>query len=186
MNPGFSFCRPAALPLALACAFSAAAGSAWAQTDATTVAQLGAVNLPDTVVTATRVAQPLTDVLADVTLIDRQHIDDSGAVNISDLLARQPGLELSRSGGPGTATGMFLRGAETRFTAVYIDGVRVDSQATGGAPWEAISLAQVERIEIVRGPAAAVYGSDAVAGVVQIFTRKGEGPFTPYVGVGAG
>jgi vitamin B12 transporter len=81
---------------------------------------------------------------------------------------------------------VFLRGAETRFTAVYIDGVRVDSQATGGAPWEAISLAQVERIEIVRGPAAAVYGSDAVAGVVQIFTRQGEGPFTPYVGVGAG
>ena len=186
MNPGVFSCRPAALPLALACALSGAAASAWAQADATTVAQLGAVNLPDTVVTATRVAQPLSDVLADVTLIDRQHIEDSGAVNITDLLARQPGLELSRNGGPGTASSMFLRGAETRFTAVYIDGVRVDSQATGGAPWEAISLSQVERIEIVRGPAAAVYGSDAIAGVIQIFTRKGEGPFTPYVGVGAG
>ena len=187
MNPGFSFCRPAALPLALSCAL-AGASSVGAQTlpEATTVAQLNAVNLPDTVVTATRVAQPLTDVLADVTLIDRPHIEDSGAVTISDLLARQPGLELSRSGGPGTATSLFLRGADSRFTAVYIDGVRVDSQATGGAPWEAISLAQVERIEIVRGPAAAVYGSDAVAGVVQIFTRKGEGPFTPYVGIGAG
>ena len=126
MNPGVFSCRPAALPLALACALSGAAASAWAQADATTVAQLGAVNLPDTVVTATRVAQPLSDVLADVTLIDRQHIEDSGAVNISDLLARQPGLELSRNGGPGTASSMFLRGAETRFTAVYIDGVRVD------------------------------------------------------------
>lgn len=119
---------------------------------------------PPVVVTATRVAQPLTDVLADVTLIDEQQIQRSGAVNITDLLARQPGLELSRNGGPGTASSLFIRGADTRFTAVYIDGVRVDSQSTGGAPWEAIALGQVERIEIVRGPAAAVYGSDAGSG----------------------
>ncbi|MEB2349147.1 MAG: TonB-dependent receptor [Comamonadaceae bacterium] len=145
-----------------------------------------AAPLSEVVVTATRVAQPLTDVLADVTLIDREQIERSGAVTITDLLARQPGLELSRNGGPGTSTSMYMRGAEQRFTAVYIDGVRVDSQSTGGAPWEAISLGQVERVEIVRGPAAAVYGSDAVAGVVQIFTRKGEGSFTPYVGIGAG
>ena len=138
------------------------------------------------VVTATRVEQPLTDVLADVTLIDRQQIKQSGAVNVTDLLARQPGLELARNGGPGTSSSIYIRGADTRFTAVYIDGVRVDSQSTGGAPWEAIALGQVDHIEIVRGPAAAVYGSDAVAGVVQIFTRKGEGAFAPYVGVGAG
>ena len=175
--------RPAALPLALCCAFPA-----WAQSapDATTVAQANAANLPETMVTATRVEQPLTDVLADVTLIDEEQIRQSGAVNIADLLQRQPALELSRNGGPGTTTSMFLRGAETRFTAVYIDGIRVDTQSTGGAPWESIALGQVERIEIVRGPAAAVYGSDAVAGVIQIFTRKGEGPFTPYVGVGVG
>ena len=172
--------RPAALPLALACAFSAHAAQD------TTVAQLAAPSLPDTVVTATRVAQPLTDVLADVTVLGDEQIRASGAVTVSDLLARQPGLELSRNGGPGTATSLYLRGAETRFTAVYIDGIRVDSQSTGGAPWESIALGQVERIEIVRGPAAAVYGSDAIAGVVQIFTRKGEGPFTPYLGVGAG
>ena len=172
--------RPAALPLALACAFSAHAAQD------TTVAQLAAPSLPDTVVTATRVAQPLTDVLADVTVLGDEQIRASGAVTVSDLLARQPGLELSRNGGPGTATSLYLRGAETRFTAVYIDGIRVDSQSTGGAPWESIALGQVERIEIVRGPAAAVYGSDAIAGVVQIFTRKGEGPFTPYVGVGVG
>ena len=172
--------RPAALPLALACAFCAHAAQD------TTVAQLAAPSLPDTVVTATRVAQPLTDVLADVTVLGDEQIRASGAVTIGDLLARQPGLELSRNGGPGTATSLHLRGAETRFTAVYIDGIRVDSQSTGGAPWESIALGQVERIEIVRGPAAAVYGSDAIAGVVQIFTRKGEGPFTPYLGVGAG
>ena len=175
--------RPAVLPLALCCALPALAQSADAPLS---VAQLSAPALPETVVTATRVAQPLTDVLADVTLLDETQIRRSGAVNIADLLARQPGLELSRNGGPGTATSLFLRGAESRFTAVYIDGIRVDTQSTGGAPWEAISLGQVERIEIVRGPAAAVYGSDAIAGVVQIFTRKGEGPFAPYLGVGIG
>lgn len=175
----------ACLPLSLCAAF--AAFPVAAQEGAERFALAADVpELSQVVVTATRTPQPLSDVLADVTLIDREQIENSAAVTISDLLVRQPGLELSRTGGPGAATSMFLRGADTRFTAVYIDGVRVDSQSTGGAPWEAISLGQVERIEILRGPAAAVYGSDAVAGVVQIFTRKGDGPFTPYVGVGAG
>lgn len=176
--------RPAALPLALCCAWPALAQPL--DSPAATVAQLRAPSLPETVVTATRSEQPLTDVLADVTLIDEAQIRRSGAVNIADLLQRQPGLQLSRNGGPGSATSVYLRGAENRFTAVYVDGVRVDTQSTGGAPWEAIALGQVERIEIVRGPAAAVYGSDAIAGVVQIFTKKGEGPFTPFVGVGIG
>ena len=185
--------RPAVLPLALCCALPALAQSPSPSEStsqpapaAATVAQLSAPSLPETVVTATRSEQPLTDVLADVTLIDEEAIRQSGAVNIVDLLQRQPGLELSRNGGPGTTSSLFLRGAENRFTAVYIDGIRVDTQSTGGAPWEAMALGQIERIEIVRGPAAAVYGSDAIAGVVQIFTRKGEGPFTPYVGVGVG
>jgi len=174
-----------------ACAFLSlavlSASSSFAQDGPRQLALAASVpQLSEVVVTATRTEQPLSDVLADVTLIDREQIERSGVITVSDLLARQPGLELSRSGGPGTATGLFLRGAETRFTAVYIDGVRVDSQSTGGAPWEAMALGQVERIEIVRGPAAAVYGSDAVAGVIQIFTRQGEGPFTPYVGIGAG
>ena len=181
-NRLFSF-RPAALPLAVSCAL-AAAGAAQAQTLA--APGVDVPSLPQTVVSANRVGQPLTDVLADVTLIDEQQIRASGAVNITDLLQRQPGMTLSRNGGVGAVSSLYIRGADNRFAAVYIDGVRVDSQATGGAPWEAMALGQIERIEIVRGPAAAVYGSDAVAGVVQIFTKKGEGAFTPYVGVGAG
>lgn len=181
------FNRPRARVCAVLTFAALAAHPALAQSGGEQVALAPSVpQLSEVIVTAARTPQPLSDVLADVTLIDRTQIERSGAVTISDLLARQPGLELSRSGGPGTATGLFLRGAETRFTAVYVDGVRVDSQATGGAPWEAISLGQVERIEIVRGPAAAVYGSDAVAGVVQIFTRQGDGPFAPWVGAGAG
>lgn len=142
--------------------------------------------LKEVVVTATRVAQPLTDVVADVSLIDREAIERSGATGLADVLARVPGIEISRNGGIGGTTSVFLRGADTRFTAVYLDGVRIDSQSTGGAPWEAIPLAQIDRIEVLRGPAGAIYGSDAIAGVVQIFTRKGEGAFTPYLGLGLG
>ena len=160
---------------------------AWAQSGAERLALAAtAPQFSEVVVTAARAPQPLTDVLADVTLIDRDQIAQSGAVTITDLLARQPGVELSRSGGPGTATGVFLRGAETRFTAVYIDGVRIDSQSTGGAQWEQIPLSQIDRIEVLRGPAAAVYGSDAIGGVIQLFTRRGEGPARPYVAAGLG
>ncbi|MFP5484547.1 MAG: TonB-dependent receptor domain-containing protein [Gammaproteobacteria bacterium] len=143
-------------------------------------------SLQDMVVTATRTEQPLADLVADVSIVDRETIEASGATGLADVLARLPGVEISRNGGVGNATSLFVRGAETRFTAVYIDGVRVDSQSTGGAQWEQIPLAQIERIEVLRGPAAAVYGSDAIGGVVQLFTRKGEGAAAPYVGVGLG
>lgn len=162
--------RLAVLNLALAAAFPVFAQS----------------QLAPVVVTAARVAQPLTDVVADVSLIDREQIERSGATGLADLLARLPGVEFSRNGGSASTTSVFLRGADTRFTAVYLDGVRIDSQSTGGAPWEVIPLAQIDRIEVLRGPAGAIYGSDAIAGVVQIFTRKGEGPFTPYLGLGLG
>ncbi|NMM76166.1 TonB-dependent receptor domain-containing protein [Acidovorax sp. SRB_24] len=142
--------------------------------------------LRETVVTATRTAQPLSDLVADVSIVDRETIDNSGATGLVDVLARLPGVEISRSGGVGNASNVFLRGAEGRFTAVYIDGVRVDSQSTGGAVWEQIPLSQIDRIEVLRGPAAAVYGSDAIGGVIQLFTRKGEGPAAPYVGIGLG
>ena len=137
-------------------------------------------------VTATRVAQPLLDVVADVTVLDRAAIERSGAVGLADVLARLPGVELARNGGPASVTGVFVRGADPRFTAVFIDGVRVDSQSTGGVTWNVLPLAQIDRIELVRGPAAAVYGSDAVGGVLQLFTRKGEPGFAPSASVGVG
>ena len=142
--------------------------------------------LGETIVTATRSAQPLSDVVADVSIIDREQIERSGAVGLADVLKRLPGVEMSRNGGPAATTSVFLRGAESRFTAVYIDGVRVDSQATGGAAWEAIPLALIDRIEVLRGPAAAVYGSDAIGGVIQIFTKRGEAGFSPYADAGFG
>ncbi|WP_338798957.1 TonB-dependent receptor [Acidovorax sp. DW039] len=143
-------------------------------------------SMSEMVVAATRTEQPLSDLVADVSIVDRDSIERSGATGLGDLLARLPGVEMSRNGGPGTTTSLFLRGAETRFTAVYIDGVRMDSQSTGGAAWETIPLGLIDRIEVLRGPAGAVYGSDAMGGVIQIFTKRGEKGVAPFVSVGVG
>lgn len=163
----------------MACATLSTVSGAHAQ-------QVPGVALKEMVVTATRVEQSLTDVVADVSVIDRDTIERSGAVALADVLVRVPGLSMARNGGLASTTSVFVRGAESRFTAVFVDGVRIDSQSTGGASWQNIPLSQVERIEVVRGPAAAVYGSDALGGVIQIFTRKGEAGFTPSLGLGVG
>ena len=191
-NP--SFCECAVAPVRVRLRHSALAlvamsvCAAQAQEGSVQLAQnLRAPSMNEVVVTATRSAQPLSDIVADVSVVDRETIEQSGATGLADVLARLPGVEVARNGGPASSTSLFLRGAETRYTAVYIDGVRVDSQAgSGGAPWEAIPLSLIDRVEVLRGPAAAVYGSDAIAGVVQVFTRKGEAGVAPYVGVGAG
>ena len=177
MKLAFLSARLAVLLGSLACVLS---------TSAQTAAPAPVATLPEVVVTATRVLQPLTDLVADVTIVDRSQIERSGATGLGDVLARLPGVEMARNGGVGGITSVYLRGAETRFTAVFIDGVRVDSQGTGGASWDVIPLSQVDRIEVLRGPAGAVYGSDAMGGVIQIFTRKGDGPPSPYVGLGLG
>jgi vitamin B12 transporter len=149
-------------------------------------AQHESPTLGTVVVTANRTPQPLSTVLADISVVDRDAIERSGAPGVADVLARLPGIEFARTGGPGAATSVYIRGSETRHAAVYIDGVRVDSQSTGGAAWEQIPLEQIERIEVLRGPAAAMYGSDAVAGVVQLFTRRGEGAARPTASLTAG
>lgn len=166
--------RHACLPLALASAFG---GLAHAQE---------APTLGETVVTANRTPQALSDLVGDVSIVDRKTIERSGATGVADVLSRLPGIEITRNGGVGNTTSLFIRGAETRFTAVYLDGVRIDSQSTGGAGWEGIPLSQIDRIEVLRGPAAAVYGSDAIGGVIQLFTKRGEEGVSPYAGIGFG
>ena len=174
MNTRLIHVRFAALPLSLATVFPS-------------FAQTNPPLLKETFVTATRTDQPIGDVVADVTLIDREVIERSGAAGIADVLARVPGIEIARNGGVGNQTNVFTRGGESRHTVVLIDSVRVDSQSiSGGVNWQAIPLAQIDRIEIVRGPTSAVYGSDAAAGVVQIFTKKGQGAFTPDITLGYG
>ena len=143
--------------------------------------------LNEVVVTAARIEQPLSEVLADVTVIDRASIERSGATGVADLLSHYSGVQFQRNGGVGNTTSVYIRSTNTNHTAVYVDGVRIESQsASGGFTWQTLPLAQIDRIEILRGPAAAIYGSDAIGGVVQVFTRRGQGAFQPYAGIGAG
>ncbi len=145
-----------------------------------------ASNIPIVVISATRSAQALSEALADVSVISRSSIERSGAGSVAQLLQQSHGMNMSQNGGPATPTSVYIRGADSRFTAVFIDGVRIDSQSTAGASWQSIPLAQIDHIEVLRGPAAAVYGSDAVAGVVHIFTRQGDEGFFPSVQMGIG
>lgn len=143
--------------------------------------------MDEVVVSATRTEQRLSDVLADVTVVDSEAIARSGALAIEDILAKVPGIQITRTGGIGSEVNLFLRGAHKQHTAVYVDGIRLDAQnGSGGAPWETLPVDAIERIEVLRGAAGAVYGSDAMAGVVQIFTKRGEDGFSPSVSIGAG
>ena len=126
------------------------------------------------VVTATREPTPLSRITSDVVVIDSDRIRSSSADSIEDLLRREAGLQMTRNGGPGQISGFFLRGSGTNSTVVLIDGVRIGSATLGQADLAALSLSQVDRIEVLRGPASSLYGADAVGGVVQIFTRRGQ------------
>ncbi len=131
---------------------------------------------PTVQVTASRVAETVDDTLADVSIITREDIDASGARDVIDLLRLQAGVDLYRAGGPGQQTSLFLRGTNTNHVLVLIDGVRSASVNTGAFAFEQLPLDTVERIEIVRGPRASYWGSDAIGGVIQIFTRKLDAP----------
>ncbi len=131
--------------------------------------------LEPVVVTGTREPEAIGRSTADVLVIDAETIRATNADSVEDLIRRAAGMQVARNGGPGQNAGFFIRGSSTNSTVVLIDGVRVGSATLGQAEFEALSLAQIERIEILRGPASSLYGADAVAGVVQIFTRRGEG-----------
>ncbi len=134
-----------------------------------------ATRQPVVVVTATRHAQTIDDSLAGVSVITREDIDRAATRDLVDLLRLQTGIDIVRSGGLGQQTSLFMRGSNSNHVLVLIDGVRIASANTGGYAWENLPLGQIERIEIVRGPRAAQWGSDAIGGVIQIFTRRGEG-----------
>ncbi len=130
---------------------------------------------PTVQVTASRVAETVDQTLADVSVITREDIDASGAQDLIALLGLQAGVDISRTGGAGQQTSVFLRGTNPNHVLVLIDGVRIASTNTGGFAWENLPLDTVERVEIVRGPRASYWGSDAIGGVIQVFTRKLDG-----------
>lgn len=124
------------------------------------------------IVTATRTAQTADASLASVSVITRDDLEASQAQTIVEVLQTVTGIHISRNGGIGKNTSVFMRGTESDHTLVLIDGVRASSATTGSYAWNSLSPEQIERIEIVRGPRASLYGSDAIGGVIQIFTRK--------------
>ncbi len=166
--------RLAALAAAAASllAMSTAPSPARAQTPS---ANASATPLSPIVITSTRSPQRADESIAEVTVIDRAQIDAATGRTLVDLLGRQPGVRFTNSGGYGRASSIFMRGLESRHTLLLIDGIRYGSATVGTPAWENLPLDAIERIEIVRGPLSALYGSDAAAGVVQIFTRKGTG-----------
>ncbi|MHA6897141.1 TonB-dependent receptor domain-containing protein [Ralstonia pseudosolanacearum] len=151
-----------------------AAGPVWAQGDAQ-AAGTSVGELNPTVVTASRSEQKLADALPHTTVISRADIERSQAPDAVSLLRREAGIEIAQAGGPGAAASLFMRGAGSNQTLILIDGVRVSSGTTGTTQIEQLMADQIDHIEIVRGNVSALYGSDAIGGVVQIFTRNGRG-----------
>ena len=141
---------------------------------------------PEVVVTASRIEQRVQDALPATTLLTRSDIERAQTPDLPSLLRNVTGLEISQNGGAGTVSGAFVRGAESRHTLVLIDGVPVNNFNFSLAALEHLPLSNVERIEIVRGNVSSLYGSAALGGVIQIFTREASGQPFAEVTVQAG
>jgi vitamin B12 transporter len=137
-------------------------------------------------VTATRTPISRKDVIADITTINEEEIERAGSSSLTDLLQRQPGIEIYNSGGQGKVSSLHIRGSESDHVVVLIDGLRVNQVTSGLTAFENIPLSQIEKIEIVRGASSSLYGAGAIGGVIQIFTKKGVSGFKPYAAIGYG
>lgn len=146
-----------------------------------------AQTLQPVVVTATRSETPVGRTLADVTVIDSQAIQDAGTSSLPELLRDAGGIEMSQNGGAGSVSGIFVRGTKTAQTLFLVDGMRIEYPLSGSGLPEFLPLSAIDRIEVVRGPASALYGSGAMGGVVQIFTRRAEvDGWRPFASAGVG
>ena len=137
------------------------------------------------VITASRTPQSLVTTLASVAIISREEIEQAGTATLAELLQRKAQVEIRTSGGAGQPAGVFIRGGSSQHTLVLVDGLRLGSATAGAPAFENIPLDMIERIEIVKGPLSGLYGSDAIGGVIQIFTRRFDRPRL-HVGLGFG
>ena len=139
------------------------------------------------VVTSGRLAEPQAQATAATTVFKRDDIERLQVSSVTELLERVPGLSVVRTGGAGSQTGVFLRGTSTAQTLVLVDGQRIAAASSGTSSLEFLAPEQIERIEVVRGARSALYGSDAIGGVIQIFTRQGDGQgLKPYARLATG
>ena len=140
----------------------------------------------EVVVTASRIAETADETLAPVSVVTRAEIERRQIRSVPDALRQVPGLTLSNNGGVGKATSVFLRGTESDHVLVLINGVKVGSATLGTFNFESLSIDDVERIEVVRGPRSHLYGSEALGGIIQIFTRKPTDTTHAHASVGYG
>jgi vitamin B12 transporter len=140
------------------------------------------------VVTATRIPTPVVDIPAGVTVIDRQTIDERGYTTLTDALSAVPGVRVSQSGGPGGNASVFVRGTDSNHVLVLRDGMPLNdaSDSSGAFNFGVDTLADVERIEVIRGPMAALYGSGAIGGVINLISRQGHEQGVHFTGDLAG
>lgn len=142
--------------------------------------------LEPVVVTATKLATPQERLGASVTVITEEEIEAQEYDTVGDVLRQVPGVEIQRSGSRGKLTSLRIRGAGTAQVQVLVDGLRVKSPTSGDFDFSTLAIDQIERIEIVRGPQATLYGADAIGGVVNIITKGGKGPPTGTVSLQGG
>ena len=154
-----------------------------ASTAATALAAPASAQDPDTVtlntvvISATKTPTLRSELTQSVTVIKGEDLRARGITRVSDALQQVPGVNLAQNGSFGSVTSLFLRGGESRYTKVLIDGVAVN-QSGGYFDFSHLTTDNIERIEVVRGPASVLYGADAVTGVIQIFTKRGHGPLS--------
>ena len=153
---------------------------------ASPLAQAATETLDEVVVTASRTEQTLAQTLSHTTVITRKDIEASQAADVPALLKGLAGVEVYQSGGTGKQSSLFMRGTNSSHTLVLLDGVRIGSATAGTTQIDQLMLDQIERIEVVRGNVSSLYGSEAIGGVIQIFTRRGKGAPSFNGSVGAG
>ncbi|CAM5203945.1 TonB-dependent receptor OS=Castellaniella sp OX=1955812 GN=EPN31_08550 PE=3 SV=1 [Castellaniella denitrificans] len=167
---------------AACCLFPLAATAQSASTDA------AVPTLRDIVVTASRSPEPLADVVGDVTVIGPKQLAEARGDSIAEIIGRAPGVQFTTTGGPQTQTGIYLRGNDPKHTLVLVDGMRVNNTVMSGTDYSTLDPAMIDHIEILRGAASSLYGSDAIGGVVNIITKKGaqDRPLSAWANVGYG
>ncbi|WP_411727901.1 TonB-dependent receptor domain-containing protein [Methyloglobulus sp.] len=144
------------------------------------------VALPEMVVTATRIDTAKNQLSAGTTVYTRADIERLQVKTFPDLLRGTTGIDMTQQGGDGKITSIFMRGTNSDHVLVLIDGIKVGSATLGTTAFEFIPIDQIERVEIIRGPLSSLYGSEAIGGVIQIFTRKGSQGDKPKVTLDAG
>jgi vitamin B12 transporter len=162
---------------------AALSAAAWAEEAEKPAAEL---HMGTMVVTPTLSEQPISTTAPAVTVITGEDLERKQVTTVADALREVPGLEVVESGSRGSVTNVFIRGADTDQTLVLIDGIRVNSTTLGAFDFSALTPENIDRIEVVRGWGGTLYGSEAIGGVIQIFTRKGSGPPRGSIAVSGG